>query len=101
MSFKHYFYLYLNQSKHANSFYKFYQTDRRGSSLFIPLDYEWILLNLLKSNHIFILCHVLLVILLSWDCLLLTNNSVTRNICFIIFGDEHSEYIFKAVFILV
>lgn len=58
MTFKHYFYLYLNQSKHTNRFYKFYQTDRRGSSLFIPLDYEWILLNLLKSNHIFILYHV-------------------------------------------
>lgn len=78
MSFKHCFYLHLNQSKHANSFYKFYETDRRGSSLFIPLDYEWILLNRLKSNHIFILCHMLLfVILLSWYCLLLTNNFVT------------------------
>lgn len=81
MSFKCYIYLHLNQSKHANSFYKFYETDRRGSSLFIPLDYEWILLNRLESNHIFILCHMLLlVILLSCDCLLLTNNFVTQNI---------------------
>jgi len=81
MSFKHYSYLYLNRSKHGNSFYKFYQTDRRGSSIFIPLDYEWILLNFLKSNHIFILCHMLLlVILLSWDCHLLTDNPVTRNV---------------------
>lgn len=63
-SFKHYSYLYLHKSKHANSFYKCSQTDRRGSSLFIPPGYERIVLNLLKPNHIFILCHMLLLVIL-------------------------------------
>lgn len=103
-SFKHYFYLYLNRSKYANSFYKFYETDRRGSSLFIPLDYEWILLNILKPNHIFILCHVT-----SCPSFVLGPSPLSKQLCNTkhccvpqnIFLDECSKHILKALLILV